>query len=635
MLKPFILLEKGFYFLRELIWNYPDVLFLDRDSVSARVRKVYSISRPYSHFLLATLLTAIITVVFLPGSQILAGKSEELIEGVVIGANERGETLRLTKVNPLLPTSVQLERDLNALIYEPLIRYEQGGSITPVLAESILRIHEGAEYEFLLREGVFWHDGREFGVEDVERTLDIIYDLDVNAYGDSSFVRAIKQMAWERTGERSIRICTTSPDLLATLTEETALLRCSGVDGEKPILSNFLELISVSIMPKHLTRDINTLTIDKSDPAINRFPVGTGPFQFDGVGDNMITVRRNENYHGVKSAISKVEFKLFKDTQSAVEALQNGEVHTFAATSTEYFREIAQYPQITAYKSPVLQQQYWAIYLNQRKDLDGNYLGPSFFGDAKVRQALSAGVDRQRILQTLLGVGVEALGPYYRDSEYFNSEVAWFGFHPDQSRQLLDEAGWVVDPATGFREKEGQRLSFSLSYVDFYDRHKVVESIRQDMLKIGVEVIPDPRSLQELTEQVVTPKIFDALLYGVSTFVDPDRYELFHSSANLNLASYVGSEQTVKIENRQRVNLPRVDRLLELARSFDPLAAKSERKDNYFKSQELIAADAPVIFLYHPQFIYYANNRLQDLDLSRVSGLEQRFRNIANWKLGE
>ncbi|MCA9379276.1 hypothetical protein KC640_02510, partial [Candidatus Dojkabacteria bacterium] len=443
----------------------------------------------------------------------------------------------------------------------------------------------------------------------------------------------IKQMAWERTGDRSIRICTVRDR------EEIASLanKCSGATGEKPILANFLELISIKIVPEHLAGDLNSRTINSPEPYLNRFPVGTGPYKFAGAETGVLSLVSNTDYYGKIPSISQIKFKLFKTEEQANTALQNGEIHSLATSSTEYSRQNGGYPQVLVNKSPVLQNQYWAVYFNLRKNPDGEALGPEFFQDVTVRRAISSAVNRQKILENLDNVGVEAKGPISTLSEFYNPNAGEYDYDVSVANQLLDEAGWNVRDGDGIRIKDGDRMSFKLSYVDNYDRNKIARSIKEDLAVVGVELELDKRDLGDLTTTIVTPKLFDTLLYGMNTFVDPDRYELFHStqSGKLNLSSYIGSDLTRKVEGRDLVDVPRVDKLLEQGRSFDPLDAKDKRRETYDRVQELIAADAPVIFLYQPQFIYYTNKRLQNVDLSGVSNLEQRFRNIASWTLVE
>jgi len=629
-------IETSLYAIRNALWSYPESLFIGNRSLSHRFATLYQLTRPYSHFVFAILFCLAYGVYGATSYQVKSyfNESTKLVEGIVTGMDSDGNIQLLTKVNPLLPSSIQLEKDISELVYEPLIRYEQDSSITPVLAKSIVRIQEGADYEFILRDDVLWHDGTKFSVDDVVRSLEIVSELDK----ENSFIQAVKQMAWEMTGTNSIRICTKAANAPENLP-------CSGVNGTKPILANFLELISFKIMPAHLTGDLNALTIDKPDPLINRFPIGTGMYKFAGSDNKRITLTRNDDYYGVLPSITNIEFKLFAEESKAISALETGEIHSLITASTEFSREADQYPQISLYHSPTLTNQYWALYFNLKKNPSGEPMGPAFFQDNKVRQAISSGINRSRLLETLQGNADEAISPI-ASSDFFNSNAGWYRYSKERAETLLDEAGWNVwqdtpiDTEAGatastakIRSKDGVLLEFDLAYTDNFDRQQVVNSIAQDLLDVGVLVHPKAYSLSDLNEQVALPKLFDMLLYGMNTFIDPDRYELFHSDQELNLSSYVGTEESVKIEGGQTVRVPKIDKLLEQGRSFDPDEAKDKRKETYDKVQEILAADAPLVMLYHPKFLYYANSRVENIDLTGVNNLEQRFREIAKWNI--
>lgn len=629
-------LEKLLYKIRDVIWYYPDTVLWGEKSLSFKAARVYLLARPVSHFIASGFICLILVILlFGTGKNIVFARGQQvLVEGVVTGTDELGHAQTLSKISPLLPTAIQLEKDLSELIYEPLIRVKPDGKVENVLASEVIRIQEGAEYEFVLRPNVKWQDYRPgdpyFGVDDVMRTLDIVSN-DIDENNTNSYAQAIKQMAWEKTGEHSIRICTVSSQ------KEVANLpnKCSGYKGQKPILSNFLELISIKIIPAHLAKDINRLNIDKSELLLNRLPVGTGKYKFAGASENQITLQRNDDYYGEKPSISQIQFKLFKSEDQAISALQNGEIHSFATNSTESLREMDRYKQVKSDLSPVLYNQYWAIYFNLRQKPDGSSIGPEFFQDAKVRQAISSAVDRGSILDVLSNVGKEAVGPIPQNSYFFNSKAKFFRYNKGKAMSLLDAAGWNLLDSDGIRIKDGKRLSFKLTYVDNYDRRLMVSEIIRSLKEVGVEVIPDPRSLGDIATLVVAPKLFDTLLYGMSTFVDPDRFELFDSqeAGKLNLASYKGSEIVLSIEDGKQLRVPKVDKALKIGKSLDPLL-KSKRKEQYDTFQELVAQDAPVIFLQHPQFIYYTNQRLRNVDLTGVGAVEQRFENIDTWDIG-
>jgi peptide/nickel transport system substrate-binding protein len=630
--------EKVMYWIRDMFWNYPDRVFLSPDSLSKKIAKLYQLTRPYSHLVLAAILCLSFGLYAAYSYQVkaLVNDSSKLIEGIVTGVDSEGNIQLLTKVNPLLPSSIQLEKDISELIYEPLIVYQQDTTITPVLAKSIVRIQEGADYEFVLRDDVLWHDGKKFGVEDVIKSLEIVSQLDK----DNSFIQAVKQMAWETTGENSVRICTKATNA----PENTP---CSGVSGTKPILANFLELISFKIMPAHLIGDLNALTIDKPDPLINRFPVGTGKYKFAGSDSKRINLTRNDDYYGSLPSITSIEFKLFADEAKAVAALETGEIHSLITASTEYSREVDQYPQITLYHSPTLENQYWALYFNLKKNPNGDPLGPSSFQDVNVRRGISSAINRARLIEALQGNAEEAISPIAESSEFFNADAGWYRYSKDRANTLLDTAGWntwvdtpIDEEGDGtsantakIRSKDGELLEFDLAYTDSFDRTQVVNSIVQDLLEVGVLVHTKSYSLSDLNEQVALPKLFDMLLYGMNTFIDPDRYELFHSDQELNLSSYVGTEESVKIEGNQTVRVPKIDKLLEQGRRFDPDDAKEKRKETYDSVQQIIASDTPLVMLYHPMFLYYLNDRVNNVDLANVNSLERRFSGIESWTI--
>ncbi|MCA9379475.1 hypothetical protein KC640_03535, partial [Candidatus Dojkabacteria bacterium] len=187
---------------RDLMWDYPDYLFFGRLSLAVRLRRIYMLTRPHSHLLTSVLIVGAVLFYISSGrfNLLQAAKPSELLEGVVMGVDENGQLQNLSRVSPLVPSAIQLEKDISELVYEPLVRYQQDGSIQLMLADNIIRIQEGADYEFELREGVKWHDydqtGEMLDLGDVIRTLEIVSQLDEN--NTNSYVQAIKQMAWER-----------------------------------------------------------------------------------------------------------------------------------------------------------------------------------------------------------------------------------------------------------------------------------------------------------------------------------------------------------------------------------------------------------------------------------------------------
>jgi len=659
-------IEDILYLVRDALWSYPKVFSGDNANI-IRLQKLYKASVPYSNMALSLFLIILLIIpAFLTGfPKVFSFTGETYSEAVVMGTDELGEIRRLNKINPLLPSNIQLEKDISTLIYEPLVEYtykpieknsdEYVGGVNFKLAESILTIKPGASYQFSLKENIEWHDGEEFNADDVIRTFDILADVGSDEFqrNSNAYTRALQELHWEKIDRFTVLVCTKPV--------EESEDPCA-IENTNPIFSNFLELVSFMIVPEHMSENVNQQTINSNEPELFRSPVGTGKFKIDDISNTSISLTAYENHpsYSEEQDIKRIVFEYYATGNEAASAVENSEVHGFASFSSQFVDEFVNYPQVNSYESPVLYNQFWALYFNLRTDLEGNPIAPAFLQDKSVREAISLSIDKERLIEDGLNeVGEVANGPIPDLSYYYNPDAGWLNYNRERAIKLLEEAGWKLNSETGVRQNEnGDQLSFSLYYVNNLDRRRVVENIKSDLAAVGIDVVVDKNkqqtnlenqedeefwSLEELNNQILAPRLFDVVLYGMNTFIDPDRFELYHSSQidypGLNIAGYVSTEQTVdKNEDREEgesslINVPKVDRFLEQARSFNPEENREERKDRYDEVQRLIAGDVPVIYLYHPQYTYFINERVTNVNLSNTYTLEERFRNINLWRL--
>src|SRR5690606_19363638 len=116
----------------------------------------------------------------------------------------------------------------------------------------------------------------------------------------------------------TVRVCTKASDDTRSCDESK----------NKPIFSNFLELIGIKIIPEHRIKDINSATVNTSIPELYRSPVGTGRYKFIGADDYSVTIEFNDDYYlpGAPQ-INQIRFRYYRNLEEAVEAMQNGEVH--------------------------------------------------------------------------------------------------------------------------------------------------------------------------------------------------------------------------------------------------------------------------------------------------------------------
>ncbi len=590
---------------RDWFWNYPNNLLFSKHSLFNNIISFYKKSRPFSHIVLIVALSVIVDFfVVIKADAILRINKDTFIEGVVVGQDEKGDLQQVGFINPLIITNIQIKRDIAELVYESLLKIDQKGDISLVLAESYADLGDGKTFRFKLKENVYWHDGVEFTADDVIETFNLLSNLEFGQQTSSVYSKAATKIIARKIDKYRVEF---------------------SFKDKNSVIPNFFEIMTFKIMPAHKIKDLSVNNIIYSTPDINRHPIGTGPFQVISLNGDQIVLYANQLYRN-KPTIKKFIFKLYKSQDKALQDLKTGQIHSMVALTSDVIQDVLSYPNLKIHKSNVIYNQYWALYLNL-----GNS-GNVALKDKKVRQALAYAINKQMITDSVVDLAVSAHGPIPETSFAFkNYDV--YKQNLQKAKNLLDEAGWKLN-SESLRQKDGKVLELNFVYVKNFDRDKVVKVISEDLQSLGIKVNIITGTINEVNNNYVLPAYFDILLYGVSTFIDPDRYELFHSSQigypNLNISSYKSEEQTTIIKNGKKERIPKVDYALEKGRS---LLDKTARKKQYDDFQRMLMDDVPVIFLYHPVFVYITSTRMQNIEMDRMIFLEDRFNNVVNWKI--
>lgn len=601
--------EQIIYRVRSILWRYPDILFFGKKSMAGIFSQFYLRVRPISHIIITVIIIGFLTSQLAANVQVFVSADEDtLIEGVLVGVDDAGNLNTIQKVNPLVVTNVQLEKDLNELIYQSLVEIGVDGEVEEVLAETIARNEDNSNYRVKLREDVYWHDGEKFTANDVKATFELLEKLDVSS-STATF--------YSRSANKRIKFVEIPGDNYRFEFE---------LDGFVP---NFYELISFKILPAKYIEELNTFNILTIEPFINSNPIGTGKFKLDDAGSDFIQLTRNEDYYK-RSEIPKIEkirFQFFSELDSVLKAISTGQIHSIAGLSSTELGKLKTARNLNVYKTDVIYTQYYGMYFNLSES------GPEIFKDKKVRQAISAAINRDYLVEILEQDAEKTLGPIPKESFAYADNITRYDYNFEQANQLLDEAGWNYEDGNRFRSKNGETLEFKLLALENIDRNKVSDSIVDDLESIGISVEIVRKPYLELVNQHVLTRNFPAMLFGVSTFVDPDRYEFFHSSQiihpGLNLSSYASAEETVRVNDDNEIEtIPEVDVRLEEGRSFEDI---EERVKAYYDFQRIVAEESPVVFLYHPVLNYTVNDRVKRVEIENADSLEERFDTIDKW----
>ncbi len=448
-------------------------------------------------------------------------------------------------LNPVLAQD-SASSEINSLVFNGLIKYDRElKNFVGDLAES-WKVEDGSEPKitFYLRKGVLWHDGKEFTSYDVKFTYDKIMDEKTNTVRRSSYELVKKAEALD---PYTFRVTYREP------------------------FSPGLETWSIGIIPKHILEkeDINT-------SPFNRRPIGTGPFRFvEWVSDEKIVLEANPKYFEGRPNLDRIIYRIIPETAlSEMEILTKGV--DYSGLFPYQFQRMSKVPFLKTYSQPSLGYTY--IGYNLKNEL---------FKDRRVRHALTHAINREEIVQYVLyGYGTVASGPFPNHLWYSNPNVKPLPFDPERSKRLLYEAGWRDSNGDGVLDRDGKPFRFTLITNSGNDTRRDIGVLVQRQLKeIGIDVKFELYEWSVFLKNFIIPRHFDACILGWALSVDPDAYEIWHSS------------QIEKGFNTISYSNPEVDKLLEEGRrEYDT----EKRKKIYWRIHELIAEDQPYTFLYVP-----------------------------------
>ncbi len=336
--------------------------------------------------------------------------------------------------------------------------------LSPWIATEMPKVNEDAtEYTFTIRTDVTYSDGSPLTAENV------VANFDLFGRGDKSrTLTSSEQIAnydrGEVVDEDTVKFYFTQPSpgfLQATSAYNAGLLSDS------------------------------TLALDNEGfgpgNAVN--VIGSGPFvvESEEIGTDL-KLKTREDYDWAPPAVKhqgRAEIDGVHYILAAEESVRTGAILSGQA-------DIAR--QISAPQEPLLEEQGINIIARGTNSMNNQFafrFDHPLLHDKRVREAIIHGVDREEILRVLFSESyplatstVAETGLAYKD------QSAAYTFDLEESKRLLDEAGWEPGP-DGIRVKDGQRLVLRTNTALPQPRSKEVMTMVQDQLRalgIGIQV---------------------------------------------------------------------------------------------------------------------------------------------------
>lgn len=454
-----------------------------------------------------------------------------------------------------------LDKDLETYEWKPMLATEWSIS------------KDKKVFDFKLREGVKWHDGREFTAEDVKYSYDVIYTDDFKAIQIRPYYDAIESV--EVLDKYRVRF-----------------------KVKDDYFQNFDVAATLTILPKHFYSDKK----NKEEKIFGKKLVGTGPYKLNKYNRGMkIVLRQNPDWWGRKveseknsHLIKKINLRMVNEESVSLELLKRGDL------DFQSFR-----PEAFVKKT---NGEIWEEKIVKVKTENKTPKGYSFIGfnlkhpilkDREVRKALSMLFNRPLMLKKFeYDLSVPANGPIYVQSDYNNPEVEPVPYDPQQALKILRNAGWRDTDKDGVLDKviKGKRTPLSITIMEpLADVMKYHTVFKEDASKVGVDIKIKNIEWNSFVK-LLDEKNFEAVRLAWSGGgVEWDPKQVWHSDsiegASSNFISYSN---------------PEVDRLIDQARK---LYEREERIPLLRRVHKIIANDYPYIFWFNPQYTLYGHTK--------------------------
>ena len=134
--------------------------------------------------------------------------------------------------------------------------------------------------------------------------------------------------------------------------------------------------------------------------------------------------------------------------------------------------------------------------------------------DINIRKAIQMAIDKESIAQNIYsGLRTEADSVMPADMPYCEVDVTTPSYDMDAAIELMDKSGWTDTDGDGIREKDGKKLSFTITYPSTGVYDKVVLFFQDSMKKLGIEITTNPIDLMAFMQQVFTEGNYEITAY--------------------------------------------------------------------------------------------------------------------------
>lgn len=428
-------------------------------------------------------------------------------------------------------------------IYEGLVRYKPGTTeVEPLLATSWSVSPDGKEWTFNLRKDVKFQDGTPFNAAAVK--FNIERQLPPERKDDMPYAAFVYDgvQKVEAVDDYTVKIIMDKPNAA--------------------FLANMAMALAAPI--------VSPTAAQKYGDKLMENPVGTGPYKFvKWDKGQQIELASFDGYWGDRPKIDKVVYKFVKENSVRASELMTGSVDIMDGVDTNDVKTLEE-KGMKIIKAPGMNINYMGFY---------TYKKP--FDNLLLRKAISMAINRQNLVDYLYqgNATVATAGMLPDFIPGYAQDIKTYDYNPEEAKKLLAEAGYP----NGF---EFTAITYSNPRpYNPVDGEKLAAAIQAELAKVGVKMNIKAYPWKEY-KQVLKDGEGDAYFYGwIGDNGDADNFLMLLDSKEIKGGL-----------NASKYSKPQYDALLDQGRTaLDP----AKRVAIYHEAQQLIAQDAPWVFISH------------------------------------
>src|SRR5271167_4592414 len=346
--------------------------------------------------------------------------------------------------------------DMN--MYEALLRRDRDLKLEPALATEWSNI-DPTTWRFKLRQGVKFHDGTPFTVDDVIFSVRRATAPGSDLAGQLATVKEVKKV-----DDNTVDFIT---------------------DGPAPILPNYLA--GIAIMSKAWCEAHNTTSaamLKDEESYATRNANGTGPFMLKDRQPAVRTVLdKNPNWWGIKQQpidVDEVVFTRIENAATRVAALLSGELDMVYNVPPQDIERIKKTQGMKIWETPELRTIFLGMDQSRDELLESNVKGKNPFKEKRIRQAFYQAIDEDAIktkvmrgfarpTALMVGPGINGFDPAL-DKRY--------PYDPAGAKKLIAEAGYP----------DGFEVGFDCPNDRYVNDEAICQAVVAMLARIGVKV---------------------------------------------------------------------------------------------------------------------------------------------------